>query len=283
MQRGGNQIFASPEEALKHHGVKGMRWGVRKAEASSARLTGQLVAPSSSGSTMGHGLASMELTGNDLTVDRSKGYAEFRPAGFPANEAVARRHAEVIAALDEVRAVYPKVANLNIEVVPMSRVPQFANETQSAFASVQGVKPGEARIMYNDVLGELAPHQEQFVKGYMPGVGTKNYIGYHEMGHVLAVANGVFPPSHDILSKPLTPRGIYKYDKLNQKQHKKLLKENGLPFKKLKKLSKYSATMPSEAFAELVGHTLSPVMRSKLDPDTLRKSQALINQMGGVP
>src|SRR3954469_18901684 len=162
MQRGGNQIFASPEEALKHHGVKGMRWGVRKAEASSARLTGNLVAPSSSGSTMGHGLASMELTGNDLTVDRSKGYAEFRPAGFPANPAVARRHAEVIAALDEVRAAYPKVANLNIEVVPMSRVPQFADDVPSSFAAVQGVKPGEARIMYNDIKGELEPYQEQF-------------------------------------------------------------------------------------------------------------------------
>jgi hypothetical protein len=55
-----------------------------------------------------------------------------------------------------------------------------------------------------------------------------------------------------------------------------------LSFKKLSKLSQYSATMPSEALAELVGHTLSPVMRSRLDPDTLRKSQALINQMGGV-
>jgi hypothetical protein len=39
------QAFASPEEALKHHGVKGMRWGVRKEEepvgrdSSSGRLT----------------------------------------------------------------------------------------------------------------------------------------------------------------------------------------------------------------------------------------------------
>src|SRR3954470_5980059 len=27
---GHNQEFSSPEEALKHHGIKGMKWGVRK-------------------------------------------------------------------------------------------------------------------------------------------------------------------------------------------------------------------------------------------------------------
>jgi hypothetical protein len=81
MRRGGNQVFASPGEALQHFGVKGMHWGVRKAEGSSG-LVGNLEVPRGS---LGHGLPSMELTGNDLTVDRSKGYAEFRPAGFPAN------------------------------------------------------------------------------------------------------------------------------------------------------------------------------------------------------
>lgn len=30
MHQGGKQQFASPEEALQHYGVKGMRWGVRK-------------------------------------------------------------------------------------------------------------------------------------------------------------------------------------------------------------------------------------------------------------
>lgn len=36
MQRGGNQVFASPGEALQHFGVKGMRWGVRKEETTSS-------------------------------------------------------------------------------------------------------------------------------------------------------------------------------------------------------------------------------------------------------
>ena len=279
MQKGGNQTFASPGEALMHYGIKGMRWGVRKQDESSSKLAGNLVVPQS---TMSHGLAGMELQGDDLTVDRSKGYAEFRPAGFPANAAVARRHAEIITALDEVRASYPAVAKMNIEVVPMSRVPLFSELTSTALATVQGVKQGEARIMYNDVQGELGPRSAEFVKSYMPGVGTKNYVGYHEMGHLLAVAHGTFPPSYETLAKGVTPRNVYKYNKRNQKQHKALLKKHGLPFKELKKLSRYSATMPSEALAELVGHRLSPVMRAKLDPDTLRKSEALLNEMGGV-
>lgn len=33
MIQGGNQQFASPEEALEHFGTKGMKWGVRKERA----------------------------------------------------------------------------------------------------------------------------------------------------------------------------------------------------------------------------------------------------------
>jgi hypothetical protein len=278
MKRGGNQQFASPGEALKHYGVKGMRWGVRKSDPPGG-LSGNLTVPKS---TMSHGLAGMELSGNDLKVDRSKGYAVFKAADFPANPAVAARHAEIISALDEVRAAYPAVARMNVEVVPMSRVPQFANQVNSSFAAVQGVRKGEARIMYNDKLGEMTPEQSKFVKSYMPGVGTKNYIGYHEMGHLLAVAHGTFPPSYDTMVRGVNPRSVYKYNKLNQKQHQELLKKHGLPFKRLKNLSRYSATMPSEALAEAVGHVLSPEMRSKLDPDTRRNINAMMDEMGGV-
>jgi len=278
MKRGGNQAFASPEAALQHYGVKGMRWGVRK-EDSPSGLVGNLVAPKSS---MSHGLAEMELMGNDLTVDHSRGYAVFRPPDFPANPSVARRHEEILSALDGVREAYPAVAKMNVEVVPMSRVPHQAHMVTGSFACVQAVKKGEALIMYNDKLGELSPQQDAFVNSYMPGMATKGYVGFHEMGHVLAIANGTQPPSYTAMVNGSTPRDIRKYDKQNQKSHKAMLKKHGLSYRKVRKLSKYARTMPSEAVAELIGHTLSPEMRKTLDPDTLRRAEAMINEMGGV-
>jgi RimJ/RimL family protein N-acetyltransferase len=41
---GGNQTFASPEEALEHFGVKGMRWGVRK-ERKARPISGPIKKP----------------------------------------------------------------------------------------------------------------------------------------------------------------------------------------------------------------------------------------------
>lgn len=280
---GSNQKFASPEEAcesLQHHGVKGMRWGVRKDDTGSGRVAGNLQVQANG---LGHGVPGLELTGKEtLTVKRRKGYTEFFPEGYPANPAVARRHDEIIAALDEARAKYPSVAALNIEVVPMSRVPTSAQDVTSSFAAVQGIKKGEARVIYNDKLGELEPYQAEFVKSWMPGVGTKNYIGYHEMGHLLAVSHGTFPPSHDVVAAGAKPGGVRKFDKTNQKQHKAMLKKHGLSFKELRSLSQYSATMPSEAVAELYGHYSSPTMRSRLSPATTAKAESLFNELGGV-
>jgi hypothetical protein len=279
---------------LSHYGVRGMRWGVRKDNTSPSAVAqrndeekGKL-APSLSGhasfavSNMDHGISQMRLTGDDLTVDRSKGYADIRTASFPENDGAAKRHAEIIATLDEMRAKYPAVAAMKIEVVPMSRVPYSAHEVSASFASVQGVKKGEARIMYNDKLDKLEPYQQEFVQQYMPGVATKNYVGYHEMGHLLAVAHGTFPPSYDAMASGFSSRSVNKYDKQNQKRHKTVLKQHGLAFKRVKHISPYAATAPSEALAEVVGHALSPELRQRLDPDTRRKADALINEMGGV-
>jgi hypothetical protein len=279
---GSNQKFASPEEALKslqHHGVKGMRWGVRKERDTSA-VSGSLKAADG----LGHGVAQLELTGKDtLTVNHRKGYTEFRPKGYPANPVVARRHDELIASLNETIAKYPAVANLKIEVVPMSRVPTSAGLITNTFAQIQGIKKGEARVIYNDVLGELEPHQTEFVKKMIPGMSTKGYLGQHEMGHLLAVAHGTFPPSHDVLAKRRTTVwDIAKFHKQNQKQHKELLKKHGLSFREVSKLSPYASTMPSEAVAELHGHYATPGMRSKLSPETQAKAEALFNELGGV-
>ena len=278
MKLGETQPFASPSEALEHYGVKGMRWGVRKQNPSASDLSAKAAF---TGGGMGHGHPAFELHDpSSLSIDKSKGYADIRPAGGFANSSVESRHAEIIASLDEMRQTYPSVANMKIEVVPMSRVPGHEENTSGSFAAVQGIKQGEARIMYNDVLGELEPYQAQFVKKWMPGVGTPNYVGYHEMGHLLAISHGVQGPTYNTVLRGRN-RDYNKYAKTNQKNHKALLKKHGLSFKELSKLSGYAATEPSEAMAELAGYYHSPVMRQRLDPATTRKARALFNEMGG--
>lgn len=275
---GETQHFASPGEALAHFGVKGMRWGVRK-DRSSSDLSANL---SFGGSEMSYGRREFELhDSKSLTVDRSKGYADIRPVGGFANKGVAARHAELTATLDEMRTKYPAVANLKIEVVPMSRVPGQEDNVHSSFAAVQGIKRGEARIMYNDKLDQLEPFQEAFVKQHMPGVGTPNYVGYHEMGHVLAVAHGVQGPTYNAVISG-RQKDYNQYDKTNQKAHKALLKRHGLKYRKVRKISGYAATSPSESVAELAGHYHSPVMRQRLDAETQRKTRAMLNEMGGL-
>lgn len=273
------QPFASPEEALQHFGVKGMRWGVRKEQPGSDRLSSQA---SFAGGGMGHGNSKFELHDpHSLSVTTSKGYADIRPVSGFANSSVKARHAEIIASLDEMRNRYPAVRNMSIEVVPMSRVPGQEGSTSGSFAAVQGIKNGEVRIMYNDVLGELQPHQAEFVKQWMPGVGTKNYVGYHEMGHVLAVTHGIQPSTFDAVNRGRN-KDYNRYAKTNQKNHSALLKKHGFSFKELSQLSGYAATEPSEAMAELAGHYHSPEMSKKLTPDEMVRAKALFNELGGA-
>lgn len=275
------QPFASPEEALQHFGVKGMRWGVRKEEPTlSQKVSAQAIF---SGGGMGHGNPNFELHDpSSLSVSITKGgYADIRPIGGFVNPQVKARHDEMIATIDEMRTKYPSVKNMNIEVVPMSRVPGQESNVNGSFASVQHIKSGEARVIYNDVLGKLEPHQANFVKQWMPGVGTKNYLGYHEMGHLLAVSHGTMPPTFEAVNRGRS-KDYNKYYKANQKAHEKLLKRHGLSFQELSKLSGYSATEPSEALAELHGHYQSPVMRKRLDADTTRKAKLLFDELGGV-
>lgn len=273
------QPFASPGEALAHYGIKGMRWGVRKEEETADRLSAQA---SFAGGGLGHGNPKFELHDpSSLAINTAKGYADIRPVGGFANPSVAARHAEIVASLDEMRKNYPAVRAMNIEVVPMSRVPGQENSTSGSFAAVQGIKHGEARVMYNDVLGELQPHQAEFVKQWMPGVGTKNYIGFHEMGHLLAVTHGIQPPTFDAVNRGRN-KDYNNYAKTNQKNHVAFLKKHGLSFKDLSALSGYAATEPSESLAELAGHYHSSEMRKRLTPEAKAKAKALFNELGGV-
>jgi len=385
------QPFASPEEALEHYGIKGMRWGHRKQEDSGSRdssskeddasyqsrmlkdlgikrapdispyTTGNATRPRSESKTeskdedrkglssnqktaiavgvgvvgvagyvayrhytksggvppvfdvegladrplskknlgmLGHGTKRFELDDIDsLMVDTSKGYANFIPKGGLNAEASAR-HRQLMETFEEMREKYPAVRNLNVEMVPMSHVSGAEDLiTQKCPAAVQAIRPGEARILYNDLTGKLSKEELAYVKEWQPGVMKKKYLGYHEMGHILAVAHGDLAPSFDLVERApdffgssegsfrqvaAHQRRYQAWTKYKNERHKQLFKKHGFTFEELGKLSKYSATEPAEALAELTGHFFTPEYRKQMSPDMARRAEALINEMGGI-
>jgi len=198
----------------------------------------------------------------DLVVDLSKGYADIRPKTGFANEMVARHHAELIDTFEDMRKRYPSVRDLAVEVVPMSQVPGMEGLLAGKSpAAVMGIKKGEARLMYNDLFDGYSPSEAEYVKRLQPGIFTKKFLGYHEMGHMLAVAHGEIPDAWDMMSgsgsgSSITAqvRSQLKWSKSKHNAHKAILKKHGLSFKELSKLSPYGATEPAEALAELSGH-----------------------------
>ena len=373
------QTFASPEEALVHYGVKGMRWGFRKKEETSSRETAARnesekrqraaelavgkpvlrLAPKQPSQTSGKvdptlspqeqskgftltrnqkialGIGAASVVGyvayrkyssggagfdvsslgprkpadpqallkglgrdnpafklknpDDLVVNLSKGYADIRPKTGFANEMVARRHGELIETFEDMRRRYPSVRDLAVEVVPMSQVPGMEGLLHAKSpAAVMGIKKGEARLMYNDLFDGYSPSEADYVKRLQPGLFTKKFLGYHEMGHMLAVAHGEIPDAWDMMSSAGTGNiraqisAQLNWTKNKHNAHKAILKKHGLSFKELSKLSPYGATEPAEALAELSGHYFTPEMRSKLTPSQLTAAKALFDEMGGV-
>lgn len=404
MKLGDTQPFASPEEAvgyIEHHGVKGMRWGVRKEEETSSRPSanrmktpGRDVARSneqakshvmknlvtdsdffnppgsSSGKAttkkqdsgtaekkdsekhggltpnqkkallvagvgvvavggyfayrhyaagrippefdlakgplstakvggLGHGHPAFELKNPDkLMVDISKGYADIRPIDGFSSAAVKERHDELARTFEELRRRYPAVANMNVELVPMSEAPGLENFIdQVCPAAVQSIKKGEARIYYNDILPELTGEQADSMKNWVAGYGLKDYIGNHEMGHVLAAAHGELPPSfgimssmHDAANADDSSLGVaakqvrlgLQFNRDKNKGHKDAFKRHGLSFKELSEISPYAGTQPAEALAELAGSYFTPHLREKMSPELQSKAKSLFDELGGV-
>lgn len=240
-----------------------------------------------------HGHSGFKLDDPELLrVDLSRGYANIIPVDGFGNETVARRHSELVKTFEEMREKYPAVRNLNVEIVPMSHAPGMESMTQQGCpAAVQAIRKGEARIFYNDILGELEGDGLAYIKEVQPGQLTKDFLGYHEMGHVLAVANGNLPPSFDTFKNlqagtgEVRPKDIAKairYKSYQSSSHKRLMKKHGLTFKELSKLSRYGATEPAEALAELSGYFHTPEYRAKMDPALAKKAEALFADMGGL-
>jgi hypothetical protein len=230
-----------------------------------------------------HGHPAFRLKNTDkLMVDTSKGYADIRSInGFP-NDYVKGRHAELISTFEEMREKYPAVRNLKVEVVPMSHAPGMEGlAAMKSPAAVMSIKKGEARLLYNDLMDGLSPAEAEYVKSMQPGVFTKKFLGYHEMGHMLAVAHGDIPPAFDAFTKGGF-RGQINWGINKSKFHKQTLKKHGFSFKQLSKLSKYAATEPAEALAELSGHYFTPEFRAKMSPGDVTRAKALFDEMGGV-
>lgn len=273
------QPFASPEEALEHFGIKGMKWGVRKDQEYNANLP---TAPYASAAGIGHGDKDWELRKQDeLVMDASKGYTDVVPAKGYSSPLVKQHHDELTSAIEELRSQYPALQNLKIEVCPMSHTPGMKPflRGKSSMAAVPG-KNGEVRLCYNDKLKRYSSYQNSYRGAMQPGVLIPKFSGRHEMGHILAMADGkTFPPAWDAEHGGL--RAKIAYSKQRNAAHRAMLEKHGLSFKELSKLSPYACTMPEEALAELAGHYFTPSLRTQMSPDMQRKAESLFADLGG--
>lgn len=225
------------------------------------------------------------LNPENLVVNTSRGYADILPKNGFSNPFAAEQHASVTRVLEEMRGKYPSIRNMNVEVIPYSHVQGMSDREGSAMC-VLAVRAGEARVMYNDLMDKPSAAIVRANRRFLPGLGKKDYVAYHEMGHLLTVAHGELPPAINLLSsktsalESLKERGMW--HKAEPLLHKKMFLKHGFTFKELSKLSGYAATQPAEAMAELHGHLAHPEMRAKLTPDQVTRATAMFNEMGGL-
>lgn len=285
MQLGKAQTFASPEEALEHFGIKGMRWGIHKDREKAAEFE-KFGEPYSAEASFGHNIRDLTLKkSGQLRVDRSAGFADVRSIRGYESDRARQNHEDLLKTVNDLRSEFPSVANAKIEVVPMSHLPVARSllRAQSP-AAVMQVKEGEIRITYNDKLKDLTPKKQKRWEEWVPGMGHPGYVGEHEGGHVLAAAHGAVKPTHDVFAERNVYRQIDKviaHQNAEHLAHGALFQKHGLDYKDIAKLSNYAATSHAEGLAELVGNYRTPALREKMSPDMQRKAKAMIDDMGG--
>lgn len=216
----------------------------------------------------------------NLVVNTSRGYADILPKDGFSNPFAAEQHDSVTRVLEEMRDKFPAIRNMNVEVVPMSHVPGM--EGGGAHMAVMSMRAGEARVMYNDIMDKPTAATIRANARFLPGLGSKDYVAYHEMGHLLASAHGELPASFDLVTGNAGPTAIRTWQKAEPLLHKQTFAKHGFSFKELSKLSQYAATEPAEAMAELAGHYFTPEMRARLTPDQITRAEAMFNEMGGL-
>lgn len=220
----------------------------------------------------------------NLVINTSRGYADILPKDGFSNPFAAEQHASATRVLEEMREKFPAIRNMNVEVVPFSKVQGLYGST--AQMCVMPMRAGEARVAYNDMIDKPTRDVIRANSRFLPGLGKKDYVAYHEMGHLLAVAHGEMPPAFDTAAGSVSLLDQAKARDLWQRAepllHKRTFAKHGFSFKELSKISGYAATQPAEAMAELIGHAMHPEMRSRLTPDQLRRADVMINEMGGL-
>lgn len=276
------QPFASPEEALAHFGIKGMRWGVRK-ERDTIGDFSNWGKPYTHADGIGHGSKDFELTKvNKLRVDHSNGFAEVVPTyGFKTTKSK-QMHDELITSLKVLREEHPAVANLKIVVAPSSHIP--GGPGGSTQAAVLHVKRGEVFITYNDKIKDFSPRKQKSWEKWVPGMKYPGYVGRHEMGHVLAISGKLTPPCWDMVQEKNYSKKIgmvYGLQESSESNHKAAFSRHGMTFKEVSKLSPYAATSASEAYAEVVGNYYTPALNQKMSPAFRRKAKSMIDEAGG--
>lgn len=220
------------------------------------------------------------LDPDNIVISTTRGYADILPKDGFSNPFAAEQHASVTRVLEEMRNKYPAIRNMNIEVMPRSMVP--GGETSEAFMSVMSMRAGEARIFYSDVKTAPSVATIQANKDFLPGLGHKDYLAYHEMGHLLAAAHGELPPAFDLIRSDAKSSVVKKFVKAQPLLHKEMFAKHGFTFEELSKLSEYGATQPAEAMAELFGHFAHPQMNLRLTPDQYTRAKAMFDEMGGL-
>lgn len=229
---------------------------------------------------LGHGIDGAAFDDiESLVVNTSRGYADFLPKDGFSNPFAKTQHDSMVRVLEEMREKYPSIRNMNIELAPMSAFSAVGGDAQ---ACVLPMGPGEARLFYNDMVSAPTQTILRQNKSFLPGLGAKDYVAYHEIGHLFAVAHGELPPAKEFLGlKP--DMKVWKTREFAEPLlHRKMFAKHGFTFKELSKISGYASTQPAESMAELVGHYFQPEMRKKLTPDQLRRAEAMINEMGGL-
>jgi hypothetical protein len=276
-----NQRFTSPEEALAHFGMKGMKWGIRN-----DRTPGEFSnwgKPFSQSDGLSHGNKAYELKkSKKLRVVQSNNIADVRPAkGFasPRGKAI---HDDMYKNLETLSKEYPNVAAMKIVMVPMSSVKHGPSGT--AQAAVLHSKKGQLTVMYNDKAKEISPRQQKKWDKWAPGIKHEGYVANHEMGHVIAAAGKLTPDAWELSKTKTLGQSLdvaFKLENATETNHKAAFKKHGISFGEVSKMTPYAATSASEAYAELAGHYYTPQTNRSMSPEMKKKAKALFDDAGG--